>query len=135
MEGGIEIEVRDYQYNCFLICWPLGDAYFMLSQFDSAINDYTKTLEINPNDAVALNNRAASFHDRKKYSEALIDYNRALQLHPSYSNCLFNRGQLHFKLGLYNEAITDFTKSYEISGRRLSAILFRGLAYCKVKNS
>jgi Flp pilus assembly protein TadD len=57
-----------------------GIAYYKQGQYDQAIADYTKALEINPKYADVYNNRAYAYYYLKDYGRAWADLHEAQQL-------------------------------------------------------
>ena len=45
-----------------------------------ALKDYSKALEIDPNNIRAINNIAILYVDQKRYNLAVIEYTRAIKL-------------------------------------------------------
>lgn len=90
-----------------------------------AIEDYDKSIEINPRYAVTYNNRA---NNRTDYSKAIEDYNKAIELLPTYAEAYYNRGNATFNLGKYAEAIADYNKALDLNFN--NAVIFhnRGAA-------
>ena len=54
-----------------------GIAYVNKGQFDQAISDYNKALELNPMDALAYYNRGVAYYSRKDYDKAWDDVYKA----------------------------------------------------------
>ena len=50
------------------------------SQYDQAISDYTKALEINPRDAGVYINRGYTYYLKKEYDKSWEDVNKAQNL-------------------------------------------------------
>ena len=63
-----------------------------LKDYNGAIADYTKAIELNPNYANAYYNRGISKHNLKDYNGAISDYNKAIEIDPNYANAYYNRG-------------------------------------------
>jgi tetratricopeptide (TPR) repeat protein len=59
-----------------------GVAYAKKSQYDQAISDYTKALEINPKFAEAYYNRGVAYGRKGQLDRAMEDYTRALEIDP-----------------------------------------------------
>ena len=59
--------------------------------FDGAIADYTKAIELKPNDANAYNNRGTAYLDNKQPREALADFNQAIALDIAFVSAYYNR--------------------------------------------
>ena len=62
-----------------------GMAYRDKGQYDQAISDYNKALEINSKYAYAYNNRGMAYRDKGQYDQAISDYNKALEINPKYA--------------------------------------------------
>ena len=57
-----------------------GTAYNTKGQYDQAISDFTKAIEINPKYAGAYYNRGDAFYKKGEYNRALDDVNKAQSL-------------------------------------------------------
>ena len=57
-----------------------------------AISDYTKAIEINPNDGDAYYNRGNSKDELKDYYGAISDYTKAIEINPNDAEAYYNRG-------------------------------------------
>ena len=85
------------------------------------IEDYTKAIELNPNDANAYNERGVLHYAIDKYPEAIADYTKAIEINPKYVFAYFNRGLIYQDLKKYEEAIADYTKAIELDPDKWSA--------------
>ena len=94
-----------------------------------AISDYTKAIEINPNDSEAYYNRGWNKGKLKDHYGAISDYTKAIELNSAFADAYYNRG--HAKVGLndYSGAISDFTKVIEINPQYVSA--YNNIAFIK----
>ncbi|MGB2884722.1 MAG: tetratricopeptide repeat protein, partial [Dehalococcoidia bacterium] len=70
-------------------------ANYALEQYDEALADYNRALELRPDYPEALNNRGVTYSKMERYDEALADYNRALELRHDYLDALNNRGSTY----------------------------------------
>ena len=52
----------------------------MYHDYDSALNDFNKSLEIEPNNAFAWKKRGDVYRMLEKYDKALYDFNKSLAL-------------------------------------------------------
>ena len=59
-----------------------GTVYFESENFDMALKDFKKAIEINSDYAMALCNRAAIYHLQEHYTGALADLEKAVKLQP-----------------------------------------------------
>ena len=99
-------------------------------EYARAIEDYTKVLELEPNNQNAYFRRGGSYLDAKQYMAAVDDYNKLLVLNPNYDRAVhYNRGQAHRNLKNYDAAIADYTKYLEREPNDKEAYFNRGMTY------
>jgi Flp pilus assembly protein TadD len=87
-------------------------AYNKLDQYDNAISDFTKVIELKP-DALTYFYRGLVYNELKQYGNAISDFTKAIQLKPdplTYNN----RGIAYYWLKQYNYAISDFTDAIQL---------------------
>ena len=65
--------------------------------FNTAEQYYRRVLEYHPNNAIAINNVAAVYLERKDYAEAIPLFKQALQNDDSYVNCYYGLGIAYYK--------------------------------------
>ncbi|MBT4482504.1 MAG: tetratricopeptide repeat protein, partial [Candidatus Latescibacteria bacterium] len=111
-----------------------GNAYAKLDQYDKAIADYTKALDINPEYAIAFSNRGNAYSDSGNYETAIADFTKAIEINPRLVEAYYNRGTAYSGSGNYETAIADFTKAIEINPRLVKAYYNRGVAYLDLGN-
>jgi tetratricopeptide (TPR) repeat protein len=99
--------------------------------FQDAINNYTKAIEINPDYAEAYNNRGNTYLQLGSYDLALNDYLNAIRLKPDYTEAYYDCGNLYSSQGLYDKAITNYSKAIELEPDHFKAFNNRGFAYFK----
>ena len=59
-----------------------GNTYYQRAQYDTAINLYSKAIELQPNDPTYYNNRSAAYVMISNYEQALNDSLKAIELEP-----------------------------------------------------
>lgn len=62
-----------------------------MGNFELSIMDYTNAIEIDPNYAVAYNDRGYAYRRLGKFDDAIADYNKAIELDCKGSCSLSNR--------------------------------------------
>jgi len=112
-----------------------GIAYDEEGQYDQAILDYNKALEINPRYAEAYNNRGVAYANKGQYDQAISDYNKALEINPRFAAPYQYRGNTYMTKGLYNEAFSDYSKALEINPKIAEAYQNRGIIYMTTKGN
>ncbi len=98
----------------FLIPYYKRMAYLDEGNNTEAIPYFDKALAINPNYALALNNKGAALYGLGKYNESIAYFDKALSVNPYYMTALYNKGAALSKLGIYNESIAIFDKVLDI---------------------
>jgi tetratricopeptide (TPR) repeat protein len=84
-----------------------GIAYSKKGQYEKAIEQYNKALEVNPNCALAYYNRSVAYTGMGEYDRAVSDCTKALQLNPRHASSYYSRGVSYWHLGSRNQAIKD----------------------------
>ena len=80
-----------------------------------AISDYTKAIEIDPNDLDAYINRGISKRKLKDYYGAISDYTKAIEIDPNYKSAYKNRGISKENIGDLQGACFDWRKTVYLS--------------------
>ena len=105
-----------FSTNCRSVFWASvrGVAYWRLGQLDRALADHDRATSIDPQLAIAYNNRAFALAAAGRIQESLADANRCVELSPELSNCYGTRGQTLYLFGNFSDAIIDYNKSIEL---------------------
>ena len=76
------------------------------ADYETAVRDISKAIELNPNLAEAYNNRGLAYNNLGKYNEAIIDLDKAIELNPKLTAAYDNRGIAYNRLN-DKESIID----------------------------
>ena len=106
-----------------------GEAYSEIGQYDQAILNYNKTLEINPRYVEAYYNRGNAYRKKDLLDQAILDYTKALEIKPEYAEAYYNRGNAYAKKGLLDQAIMDYNRAIEINANYVEVYTNRGSVY------
>ena len=79
-----------------------GIAYIEKGQYDQAISEFTKAIEINPGFAEAYGNRGAAYFKKGEHDLAISDCNKALEIKPAYAEAYSYRGAAYAGKGQYD---------------------------------
>ena len=74
--------------------------------YEAAVRDFSKAIELNPEYATAYNNRGFAYMKLSKYNEAIIDFDKAIELNSKYATAYNNREIAYNKLN-DKESIID----------------------------
>jgi len=103
--------------------------------YDRAIADYTEAIRLNPQDALAYNNRGVSYHNGKQdYDRAIADYTEAIRLNPQDALAYSNRGASYNAKKDYDRAIADLTEAIRLNPQDALAYNNRGFSYREKKD-
>ncbi|MDR1346049.1 MAG: tetratricopeptide repeat protein [Bacteroidales bacterium] len=108
-----------------------GNTYYDKCDYDKAIEDYNKAIELNPDDANAYNNRGNAYALKCDYDKAIEDYNKSIELEPGLAEVYNNRGNIYAEKGDYDHAIEDYNKTITLNPDIADAHNNRGTAYGK----
>ncbi len=112
-----------------------GVVEFNNGNYRKAIENYTRGLESDQDNASLYNNRGLAYCGLEKYAKAVADYDKAIEIKPDFADAYYNRGLAYFKKGSsYNleprkKAIKDFTMAIELQPDFADAYYNRAVAY------
>ncbi len=92
-----------------------------------AIEDYSKSIALNPKNPRAFNNRGNVYSASGKYREALEDYNAALKFDSTLTEAFNNRGAIKAIFGDLSGALSDINKAIMLKPESKDAYRNRGL--------
>ncbi|XDV53826.1 hypothetical protein PO909_022238, partial [Leuciscus waleckii] len=88
-----------------------GNNHMKEENYSSAVECYTKAIELDQRNAVYYCNRAAAHSKLGNYTEATRDCERAIAIDPSYSKAYGRMGLALTSMSKYPEAISYFNKA------------------------
>ena len=89
---------------------------FAKDDLDRAIADYDLAIRLDPQYAVAYNNRCwARAIAGRNLPRALSDCDQALRLRPNYANTMDSRGFVHLRLGRLDDAIVEYDAALKLA--------------------
>jgi tetratricopeptide (TPR) repeat protein len=106
-----------------------GLAWYDKKDYDKAITDYTKAIEIDSKYADAYYYRGAAWHDKGNLDKAITDYTKAIAINPKDTDAYYYRGRAWYGKGDLDKAIADYTKTIELKPKYTDAYYYRGLAW------
>ncbi len=142
-----------------------GLDFYLVQDFDNAIDDYTEAILLDETFFPAYFNRAITLYKKLEYQKAesginkdvvgvgnnsvttslvvkstdyeLVkkDLDQVINLDPEFMYAYYNRGNLYWILGDYRAAIADYTKTIELDEHFAEAYYNRGLTYIYLGNN
>lgn len=113
-----------------------GDCYKELEQFNNAIKDYTKAIQLNP---IELNpkdmwevysSRGDCYKELKQFYKAIEDYTKAIKFNPEVI-LYTQRGLCYSLIGEYEQAMQNYSASLNINPT-IDTYCYRALLYLKL---
>lgn len=103
-----------------------GDAYNIAQQYEKAIPDLDRAIQLKNDYFEAYYNRGLAYYYLGKYTEAIQDYTSALQYNPALAVAYFNRAGTYFTIQKFQPALEDALKAkqygYYVDPRFIEAI-------------
>lgn len=97
--------------------------------YDCAIDNLSKLIDLNPQYARAYINRGFAYYNKGNYDQAFKDYDKVVELNPQSGYAYNIRGLAYYDKGEYDQAIKDFSKAIELNPQDAEAYKNRGCAY------
>lgn len=110
------------------VLWTRGLCYQRLGRSAEAMRDFDASLDLNPDDATALNSRAQEHLALSQVDQALADATRAVALRPDEPAFRTVRVQALNAAGRFGEAVEEATRVLA-AGDDAEALFRRALAY------
>ena len=82
----------------------------MKDDFDKAIADYSKAIELDPEHALAYRDRGFVYYLEDDSDKAIADYSKAIELDPEYAPAYSDRGNVYNVCGENESAFNDYLK-------------------------
>ncbi len=106
-----------------------GFAYVNKGDLESAIADFSRAIQIQPDDFSAYNNLANIYDKKGSLDEAIAYYTKAIKINPHNAEIYNNRANMYAKKDNLNGAIADYTKALRINRKAAKAYNNRGRLY------
>jgi formylglycine-generating enzyme required for sulfatase activity len=101
----------------------------------SAIEDFTKAIDINSKDPGYYFQRGVARAESDNFDGALADFNASIDLYPDNPGTYYERGKVRARKGDFNGAINDFTQVIKIgSNQTLVYYSYIARAYARARS-
>jgi tetratricopeptide (TPR) repeat protein len=103
----------------------LGNEASAASEFEKAIEEYTRAIQLDPSNAVYLANRSHAYLALSRHHDARIDAEKSVAADPTYWKGWSRLGSAHKALEEYSEAKTAFERALRVQGLSTGAEITR----------
>ncbi len=138
----VSIPARSQSHNSAEYFLNQGAERAAQGDFDGAIADYTRAIQINSQgtaipynspcpgseiivsdlfNAMTLNNRGFAHFRKGELENALADFNRAIRMQPQLADAYNNRGNVWQEKGDLEKALADFNQAIKLNPRHSAA--------------
>lgn len=104
-------------------------ANYNKKKYKTAISEFTRVIQMNPNYSGAYYWRGNAYHRTGKLQQAVSDYLKAMQVDSSYAGPYMGRGAVYLHKNKIEEALVDFNKAIELDPKLAEAYFDRALVY------
>ncbi|KAF1834384.1 TPR-like protein [Decorospora gaudefroyi] len=87
-----------------------GNKFFKIKDYPRAIEEYSKAIEADPQNATYYSNRAAAYISANRFYQAMEDCKRADELDPNNMKILLRLGRVYTSLGRPDEAVDVYNQ-------------------------
>ena len=94
--------------------------------FNGAIAEFNRLIELNPKDAIAYYNRGLLEANKRDFDRAIADFNRAIQLSPKFARAFNDRGSIKVAMREIDGATADFSRAIQLSPQFVQAYMNLG---------
>ena len=103
---------------------PLGILYlnqgvekYEAKNYQGAIDDFTKAVELRSRDAFSYRNRGNAKHKLKDYQGAIADFNTSIVINPEDLYAFNERGRVKYDINDMKGACADFKKAVSLGNK------------------
>ena len=112
------------------VYYDRGRAKVFTSDFDGAVADFTKAIELNFDSTDTYYHRGIAYLRKKDYDLGIEDFSKVMELDPEYVGTYYYRGLAYLFKGNFDDlAIENLHKAIEQDSEHANAYYYRGAAY------
>ena len=115
-------------------CIGLGDAFYEMKSYDSAMVWYGEALDIKPNYSKALLLRGKCHFIKENYRRSLMDFEEAIKQDKRNAEAYFYKGKINKALKQFDNAVDDFNEALELGYSKYECAVEVGMAYSDMGN-
>ena len=112
-----------------LTYYQRGVDYCNKGEFDMAISQFNKALDLDPKYVLAYINRGIAYGQKGDFDRAFSDFNKAISLEPGFYLSYYNRGYTYALNNQVDMAISDYSRAIELNPQFALAYYNRAESY------
>ena len=99
------------------VLYNRGTANAKKGDLTQGIEDFTKVIEIKPNDVMAYNNRGSAYAQQGNFAQAMADFTKAIEISPNDPVAYHNRAVVFYQFNEFDKAWYDVRKVQKIGAK------------------
>jgi lipoprotein NlpI len=92
-----------------------GNAYTAKGEYDLAVKDYDRAIQLNPSYPKPINNRGVAYEKIGEFDRAMEDFSQAIKIDPNYAGPFANRAAIHAGKHEYDHAVRDYDEAIRLA--------------------
>lgn len=108
-----------------------GNAHINLKNYDAALRDLNKALELDPAHVNAMYNRGITYSRLNRMRDSEAQYSKVIRLKQDYWQAYQNRAYVREKLGDLSRALSDVNEVFRYKPGHLRSLQARANILCK----
>jgi tetratricopeptide (TPR) repeat protein len=108
--------------------------YLEDGEYEKAIADYTKAIELAPNEIDFYFNRGAAYRRWNQLDKALAEFSEIIRRNPEHPRALWERSAINFNKGDFDASIDDVNELIRLYPNETTGYLRRGETYQAMGN-
>jgi tetratricopeptide (TPR) repeat protein len=124
--------ITKYPDNIFKSYANRGLAYSSLEQWNNAIDDFTRVIEMNPKYDWGYIDRGVAYQHASQWEKSVDDFSRAIEINPGAFDAYAGRSVSYGVLGQPDKAIADFSTTIQMNPKYSKGYSNRGLTYANL---
>lgn len=94
-----------------------GFAFMGLGEFDNAIADFSKAVDLNPENGSGYHSRARAYYHIDNYEEAINDLKKSVELNQSNPVVYYDLGMAYLRIDDVSNACVNFQRSCQLGNK------------------
>ncbi len=111
--------------------YNLANIYTNEKEYALAIENYSAAIQLDPQHALAYNNRGVVNSTQKNYAEAVKDFNKAIEIDPTLLDPYYNQAVCYFLLNNTDAALASYNQVIHLRPDFWQAYANRAVIYTK----
>jgi len=109
-----------------------GELHVYFQNWDDALSDFSRAIELQPDNTEAVADRAQVYLELERYDEAAADFGWLIERHPELAWAFVQRGRAHLAQRRYAEALADLDEALQRSADDQEALAIRGRTHLQM---